>query len=163
MVPVTVGLGSNLGDSAQNILNAAQALRERFGEIHLSPLYRTSPMYVSDQPDYINAAASFEVSIGPRQLLAELKFLESELGRTPGLRYGPRMLDLDLLTYGVLSFQSRGIAVPHPRLHERLFVLRPLCDLNPTMYIPGQGKVSELTEHEFVGQSVERVGTYADL
>lgn len=163
MVPVAIGLGSNLGDPEKNVLNAARALRERFGSIRLSPLYRTSPMYVSDQPDYLNAAAIFEADLGPVALLRELKQMELTLGRLPSKRYGPRLLDIDLLTYGTLILNGAGLQVPHPRLHERLFVLRPLSDLEPTLCIPGQGIVAELADHEFEGQYVELSVIYADF
>ena len=163
MVPVAIGIGSNLGDPVQNVLNAAQALRERFGPVRLSPLYRTSPMYLTYQPDYINAAALFETSIGPRPLLQELKAMEILLGRAPSERYGPRLLDLDLLTYGALVLRAERIQIPHPRLHERLFVLRPLWDLEPSLQIPGQGIVSVLADPSFADQTVERVETHADF
>lgn len=120
-------------------------------------------MYVTDQPDYINAAASLETAMGPREFLRQLKTIESDFGRVPSERYGPRLLDLDLLTYGSLNFRGAGVSIPHPRLQERLFVLAPLADLDRELLIPGQGIVGDLADHVFVEQSVERVEAYADL
>jgi 2-amino-4-hydroxy-6-hydroxymethyldihydropteridine diphosphokinase len=140
MVKAVIGFGSNLGDRSENIRRAA----ERLGVSRLSSLIETEPMYVEDQPPFINAVGFLETNLGPLALLRLLKALESEIGRLPRERYGPREIDLDLIAYGRLQLRSlvngsTKLQVPHPRLAERSFVLDPLAELDPFLQIPGLG------------------------
>jgi len=128
--------------------------------VKVSNLYETAPMYVEDQPSFLNAALLVETSLGPMSLLALLKCIERSLGRTESPRYGPREIDLDLLTYGVARYTYRtgGVEVlvlPHPRIPERRFVLQPLCDLDPRLNLPGLGQAESLLHStEVQSQSV---------
>jgi len=141
VVRAYVGLGSNLGDREGTILAAA----ERLGSHRLSRIRETEPWGYPDQPWFLNAAAELETGLAPRELLEHLLEIERGLGRTRnGPRYGPRMVDLDLLLYGDLVVAEPGLTVPHPRLAERLFVLEPLFELNAGLFIPGHGPVGAL-------------------
>ncbi len=136
-----VGLGSNLGDRAALIADAAQAIRAR----RLSTVIETEPWGLTDQPPFLNAVAELETDLDARGLLDELLEVERRLGRDrSGPRWGPRTIDLDLLLFGDLRIEEPGLVVPHPYLHERLFVLEPLAELQPELEIPGWGRVSAL-------------------
>jgi 2-amino-4-hydroxy-6-hydroxymethyldihydropteridine diphosphokinase len=127
-----VGLGSNLGDRAAYLLLGLSAL-SRLPKTHLlrlSPVYETNPVG-PPQPPYLNMVAELETELSPKGLLAEMLRIEKALGRERRERWGPRTLDLDLLLYGDLVLEEAGLSVPHPRLHERAFVLVPLLDLLP--------------------------------
>ena len=127
-----VGLGSNLGDRAAHLLLGLSAL-SRLPEtrlLRLSPVYETDPVG-PPQPPYLNMVAELETELSPKGLLAEMLRVEKALGRERRERWGPRTLDLDLLLYGDLVLEEAGLSVPHPRLHERAFVLVPLLDLLP--------------------------------
>jgi 2-amino-4-hydroxy-6-hydroxymethyldihydropteridine diphosphokinase len=127
-----VGLGSNLGDRAAYLLLGLSAL-SRLPKTHLlrlSPVYETDPVG-PPQPPYLNMVAELETELSPKGLLAEMLRVEKALGRERRERWGPRTLDLDLLLYGDLVLEEAGLSVPHPRLHERAFVLVPLLDLLP--------------------------------
>jgi 2-amino-4-hydroxy-6-hydroxymethyldihydropteridine diphosphokinase len=127
-----VGLGSNLGDRAAHLLLGLSAL-SRLPKTHLlrlSPVYETEPVG-PPQPPYLNMVAELETELSPKGLLAEMLRIEKALGRERRERWGPRTLDLDLLLYGDLVLEEAGLSVPHPRLHERAFVLVPLLDLLP--------------------------------
>jgi len=136
-----VGLGSNLGDREATIRRAAELI----GALRLSSLRETEPWGYEDQPRFLNAAAELETGLAPRALLQELVRVERALGRTrDGPRWGPRTIDLDLLLYGSERLHEPGLTVPHPHLHERLFVLEPLAELGPDLEVPGKGVVSDL-------------------
>uniref|UniRef100_A0A831UI00 2-amino-4-hydroxy-6-hydroxymethyldihydropteridine diphosphokinase n=1 Tax=Thermus islandicus TaxID=540988 RepID=A0A831UI00_9DEIN len=127
-----VGLGSNLGDRAAYLLAGLSAL-SRLPEtrlLRLSPVYETDPVG-PPQPLYLNLVAELETGLPPRVLLSEMLRIEERLGRERKERFGPRTLDLDLLLYGDLILEEEGLRVPHPRLHQRAFVLVPLLDLLP--------------------------------
>jgi 2-amino-4-hydroxy-6-hydroxymethyldihydropteridine diphosphokinase len=136
-----VGLGANLGDRDGSIRRAADLL----GAVRLSTIRETEPWGYADQPPFLNAVAELETELSPRALLDRLLEVERELGRTrEAPRWGPRTIDLDLLLYGDLALDEPGLTIPHPRLHERLFVLEPLADLAPDADVPGHGRVRSL-------------------
>lgn len=141
-----VALGSNLDDPEAQVERgfAALAALPHTVLIARSRLYRTPPWGVPDQPDFINAVARLETSIRPRELLDALLAIETRAGRVRGLRYGARILDLDLLLYGDCAICEPGLAIPHPRLHERAFVLLPLAEIAPDLEVPGYGRVTDL-------------------
>jgi 2-amino-4-hydroxy-6-hydroxymethyldihydropteridine diphosphokinase len=113
--------------------------------VAVSTFRDTAPMGLVDQPRFLNAAAAVETSLTARRLLARLLGIERRLGRTrEGPRFGPRTIDLDLLLYGGEQIDEPGLEVPHPRLHERLFALEPLADLDPDLVVPGRGPVADL-------------------
>jgi len=135
-----VGLGANLGDREASIRQAAA----RIGATRLSPVIETEPWGYADQPRFLNAVAEVDTELSPRALLDLLLDVERELGRErTGPRYGPRTIDLDLLLYGDEQIDEPGLQVPHPRLHERAFVLEPLAALVPERKIPGNGTVQD--------------------
>jgi 2-amino-4-hydroxy-6-hydroxymethyldihydropteridine diphosphokinase len=142
-----VGLGSNLGDREAALRDALDALAAAPGVSHVtvSGVRETEPVGYLDQPSFLNAAAALDTDLGPRELLDLLLRIERELGRTrDGPRFGPRTIDLDLLLYGSERVEEPGLTVPHPRLHERLFVLEPLAELDSSLEVPGKGTVSTL-------------------
>ena len=115
------------------------------GAHRLSSLRETEPWGYEDQPSFLNAAAEIEWGQIPRALLDRLLEIERELGRTrEGPRYGPRTIDLDLLLFGEEVVDEPGLTIPHPRLHERLFVLEPLFELEPGLVVPGHGDLADL-------------------
>jgi 2-amino-4-hydroxy-6-hydroxymethyldihydropteridine diphosphokinase len=125
-----VGIGANLGEAAESVTTAIGAL-EGVGEVlRTSPLYRSEPWGVPDQPPFVNAAVLLETPLEPRALLDQLRKIERRLGRTPGERWGPRAIDLDLLLYDDLEIDSPELRVPHKHLRERAFVLVPLAQLD---------------------------------
>lgn len=145
-VGVFIGLGSNLGDGPALIREALAQLDSRPGirVLRVSSLYRTAPWGRTDQPDFTNAVAELETGIGPADLLQELLDCEAALGRTrESGRWGPRRIDLDLLCFDDRCVVGSDLVLPHPRMHERAFVLAPLLDLEPDFVIPGVGAASE--------------------
>lgn len=144
-----LGLGSNLEAPIEQVRAAAAALARlpQSRLIRCSSLYRSQPVGFADQPDYINAACAIDTTLAPSALLAELLAIERAQGRTRGCeRNMPRTLDLDLLLYGDAALSSPELTIPHPRLHERAFVLAPLAEIAPTLLVPGRGAVTTLLE-----------------
>src|SRR5690348_6261131 len=141
-----VALGSNLDDPEAQVERGFAALAALSHTLldARSRLYRTPPWGMPDQPDFINAVARLQTSLTPRQLLDALLAIEARAGRARGVRYGPRTLDLDLLLYADRAMCEPGLAIPHPRLQERAFVLLPLADIAPELDVPGQGRVADL-------------------
>ncbi|MGQ9367483.1 2-amino-4-hydroxy-6-hydroxymethyldihydropteridine diphosphokinase [Azospirillum sp. ST 5-10] len=139
---VHLALGSNLGDRLGN-LEAAIA-RLGAGGVRItarSRVYETAPMYVTDQPAFLNMAVAGETALDPQALLALAKRIEAELGRrTGGLRFGPREVDVDILFHGDRVLDSADLTVPHPRMAERAFVLRPLADIAAAVRHPRLGR-----------------------
>ncbi len=147
-LPAYIGLGSNLNEPAAQLraalaeLAAVPATRL----VAMSGFYANPPMGPQDQPDFVNAVAGLLTQLAPAALLAHLQELERKLGRQrkAGDRWGPRVIDLDLLVFGQLQHSEPGLTVPHPGISERNFVLFPLCDIAPFLRIPGQGMVGAL-------------------
>ena len=125
-----IGLGSNEGDPAANVERGLEALAKIGTVTQQSSLYRTPPWGKTDQPEFINAVALLVTPLGPRDLLDALKSAERRLGRTAAERWGPRIIDFDILTYDDLEIDEPGLHVPHPRLRERAFVLVPLAEID---------------------------------
>jgi 2-amino-4-hydroxy-6-hydroxymethyldihydropteridine diphosphokinase len=145
--PAYVALGSNLDQPLVQIERAFAALAQlpRSRLIARSRLYKTQPMGPQDQPEFINAAAGLLTMLSPRELLVELKRVERELGRAePVVRWGPRVIDLDLLVHADARISESDLTVPHRGLPDRNFVLYPLRDLAPELLVPGHGRVSQL-------------------
>jgi 2-amino-4-hydroxy-6-hydroxymethyldihydropteridine diphosphokinase len=142
-----IGLGSNLGDSRQHLLDAVDALARLPSTRVLarSRLYSTPPWGVLEQPSFVNATVSIETPLGPHDLLDALLTIERAAGRVrDGERWGPRTLDLDLLHVPGVTLSDARLTLPHPRMAERAFVLLPLNDMAPGLYLPGLGTVGEL-------------------
>jgi len=145
--PAYVGIGSNLDEPRVQVERALAAL-ERLPRSRLvlrSPLYRTAPLGDAAQPPYVNAVAALLTQLAPEELLAELRRLETELGRAPVReRWGPRRIDLDLLVLGRETRATEALNLPHPGMAERDFVLYPLADIAPDLEVPGLGRVGAL-------------------
>ena len=142
-----VAIGSNLGDREATIARALELLDEppELRVTGVASVRETEPVGVLDQPQFLNTAMRVETTLAPRELLDRLLAVERTLGRVrTGERWGPRTLDLDLLLYGDAVLDEPGLAVPHPRLHERRFVLEPLYELAPDLLVPGRGRVGAL-------------------
>ncbi len=153
-----VGLGSNLGDPASQ-LRAALAALSALRAVHIaavSSLYRSAPMGNADQPDFVNAVARLSTGLAPRELLCALLDIERGLGRERSFRNAPRTLDLDLLLYDADTIDEPGLSVPHPRMHERAFVLVPLVEIAPECEIPGKGRAAALLDL-CADQTIERL------
>jgi len=141
-----IGLGANLGDREAQVRRALLALAELPGTrlVAASSLYRSAPVGVGAQPDFINAVAEIETPLGARALLEALLAAERRFGRRREFPGAPRTLDLDLLLYGDRVIAEPGLVVPHPRMHERAFVLLPLAEIAPKTVVPGKGSVAAL-------------------
>jgi 2-amino-4-hydroxy-6-hydroxymethyldihydropteridine diphosphokinase len=142
-----VGLGANLGDRAAMLRAALEQLaaEPEISLVAVSAFRETDPVGITEQPRFLNAAAAIETELPARELLDRLLAVERRLGRTrAGPRFGPRTIDLDLLLYGDEEIDVTGLRVPHPRLHERLFALEPLAELDAKLVVPGRGPLAEI-------------------
>jgi len=143
-----VALGSNLGDREGTLLSAVDALgaEDGIGILAVSRLIDTEPVGYHEQPRFLNGVVALETDVPPRELLERLLALERRFGRErEGVpSQGPRTLDLDLLLYGEAEIEEPGLRIPHPRLHERAFVLEPLAEVAPGLEVPGRGRVEAL-------------------
>jgi 2-amino-4-hydroxy-6-hydroxymethyldihydropteridine diphosphokinase len=147
MIRAYVGLGANLGEREEMLRLALERLAAEpsIELIEASTLRETEPEDFLDQPRFLNGAAALETDLSPRQLLARLQLIECELGRRrAGPRFGPRVIDLDLLLYDTLVMNTPELEIPHPRLHLRRFALEPLAELEPDLEVPGKGPVRAL-------------------
>jgi 2-amino-4-hydroxy-6-hydroxymethyldihydropteridine diphosphokinase len=141
MTRVYIGLGSNMGNRVEHLHQALTRLDTLFELDQLSPVYETPPKYVEDQSPFLNMSVSGETSLNPLQLLAQLKALEIEIGRMPSEeRYGPRIIDLDILFFGNIVVAKLELSIPHPLMPEREFVLRPLADIAAGFRHPVSGQ-----------------------
>ncbi len=161
MVTAYVALGANLGDPVATVRAAIDALRAVDGTRFLSAssLYRTAPVGLHHQPDFINAAAALEIlapGLTAAALLDELFAIEAAFGRVRSVRNAPRTLDLDLLLFGTERRADPRLTLPHPRMTERAFVLAPLAEIAPELCIPGRGPVTDLLAG-VAGQRIERL------
>lgn len=140
-----VGIGANLGNARETVERACAQLAALPGTLatRRSALYRSAPVAAAG-PEYVNAVVALHTTLSPVALHAELQAIEQRFGRQRGARNAPRTLDLDLLLWGTETMASAQLTVPHPRMHERAFVLVPLAELAPHVVIPGRGPVREL-------------------
>ncbi|MBC7804376.1 MAG: 2-amino-4-hydroxy-6-hydroxymethyldihydropteridine diphosphokinase [Candidatus Parcubacteria bacterium] len=154
-----VGLGANLGDPQRTVSEAILELGRLPGSAlsARSSLYRSAPVGYTGQPDFINAVVAIETVLAAEPLLDRLQQIENHHDRQRSFRGAPRTLDLDLLLYGDARLDTPRLTVPHPRLHERAFVLRPLAEIAPQAEIPGHGRVGALLAG-CRDQSAERIG-----
>ena len=154
---VFIGLGANLGDSAATLDRAEQALAALPGTrlVAASPRYRSAPLQASG-PDFLNAVVELATNLEPAALLAALHGIEAAHGRQRPYPNAPRTLDLDLLLFGQRVMDTRTLRLPHPRLHERAFVLAPLLDLAPDLVHPSLGGLRAHYTH-VSGQAIERL------
>jgi 2-amino-4-hydroxy-6-hydroxymethyldihydropteridine diphosphokinase len=140
MTIISLALGTNLGDRFANLLAAFVALPPAVHILVQSPVYETTPWGLANQPTFLNMVLKGETELAPIPLLTYLKNLETKLGRQPAVRWGARLIDIDILFYGELVYTTPELTIPHPHLHERAFVLVPLADLEPDFIHPVLGK-----------------------
>lgn len=144
---IFLSLGTNLGDRLANLSKARSLLTAKVQIDKASPIYETPPWGFTDQPAFLNQVLQVETDLQPLELLAFLKQIETSMGRQPTRRYGPRLIDLDILFYHDQVLELPQLVIPHPHLHERAFVLVPLADLAPEFKHPVNGKtVKEMLE-----------------
>ncbi|TAK51361.1 MAG: 2-amino-4-hydroxy-6-hydroxymethyldihydropteridine diphosphokinase [Gammaproteobacteria bacterium] len=145
--PAYVGLGSNLDDPERQVVDGFARLVALPGSrlVLRSGLWSSAPLGPPDQPDFVNAVAGLLTALEPLALLGELRAIERAQGKVePSIRWGPRRIDLDLLLLGELCCDSGGLQLPHPGLHQRNFVLYPLAEIAPELWVPGHGRVRML-------------------
>jgi 2-amino-4-hydroxy-6-hydroxymethyldihydropteridine diphosphokinase len=150
MERVYIGIGSNLADPRVQVERALHALARlpRTKLLRRSRLYRSAPWGRADQPEFVNAVAELQTELAPRELLDALLAIERNAGRErDATRWGPRVLDLDIISYGDRVTDEPGLHLPHPHLHERAFVLVPLAEIAPDLSVPGHGRVAVLAQH----------------
>ena len=143
-----LGFGTNLGDRKKNLAQAVNNLNDRpdFTVVRTSSIYETTPWGVTDQPNFLNMVAEINTFLSPQELLERVKKLEQDMGREDGPRFGPRLIDVDILLLGDLVVDEPDLQVPHASLHLRAFVLVPLRELTPESVHPLLGKtIAELT------------------
>ena len=147
-VAAYIGVGANIGNPAEQVRSALEELASlpatRLERV--SSLYLTPPVGFVDQPDFVNAVAKVETALQARELLDALLGIERRHGRVREFPNGPRTLDLDVLLYGDMELNEPGLIVPHPRMHERAFVMVPLAEIAPELLVPGCGRVRELVQ-----------------
>lgn len=136
MADVFIGIGSNIGDREENIRKAISLIKEKCKILKMSPLYETEPVGYRKQGWFLNCAVKVKTDLKPQKLLEFLQSIEKRLGRVRTIKNGPRTIDLDILFYGKKIINEDNLIVPHPRLHERLFVLEPLNDICPDFVHP---------------------------
>ncbi len=153
-----VGLGANLGAPRDTIERAIGELgRIRGTRLRArSSLWRSAPLGYAEQPEFINAVAALDTALGAQELFLELRAIERSHGRSRSFRNAPRTLDLDLLLYGEAILAAEGLTLPHPRMHERAFVLAPLLELDPAASVPGRGSAAQLLA-ACAAQRIERL------
>ena len=143
MFPILLGLGSNLGERFDNLTSAIEALAPEIMVQTVSSTYETQPLYVAQQPEFLNLLVRATTTLSPISLLDSIQALEVELGRKPSVRFGPRIIDIDIIDYDSLILNLESLTTPHPRMHERLFVLKPLIDIVPNWMHPLTGQTAQ--------------------
>ncbi|MBT3834775.1 2-amino-4-hydroxy-6-hydroxymethyldihydropteridine diphosphokinase [Candidatus Peribacteria bacterium] len=138
-----IGIGSNI-NAVENIKSAMEKMKAEFPGIVFSKVYESAPMYEEDQDSFLNAVARFETEDSIKVLISKLEEIEKVLGKSKKSKYGPRTIDLDLLLYGDEVVEEGGMKVPHSKMHERRFVLKPLCELIDPEFVHPEMKISWL-------------------
>ncbi|MCK5310705.1 MAG: 2-amino-4-hydroxy-6-hydroxymethyldihydropteridine diphosphokinase [Desulfobacteraceae bacterium] len=160
-VPVIISLGSNLGNKKENLLSAIELLKEhaQIKIIDISPFYRTEPVDYLDQDWFVNAVLKAETTLEPENLLCVLKETEIKLKQgKKSIRFGPRIIDLDIIYYGEMIVNTKELVIPHPRMHKRCFVLKPLCDIETEIVHP----VCKLKPNELLDELLNELNNKLD-
>jgi 2-amino-4-hydroxy-6-hydroxymethyldihydropteridine diphosphokinase len=139
-----IALGSNIGNPKENLDLALALLREAADVKKVSSYYITKPVGYEDQPDFVNAVCIIETELPAMELLNMLHGIEKSMGRERTIKWGPRTIDLDIIQYGTLLSKAEELTLPHPRAHERKFVLEPWAEIEPDAILLTHGKISEL-------------------
>lgn len=151
-----IALGANLGNRPQCLYRALLSLDEHPGIVvnSLSSIYETDPVGYTDQPNFLNMVAEVSTNLSPEELFQATSAVESELGRKRTVRWGPRIIDLDILLYDQVKIDTATLQIPHPRMFERAFVLMPLAEITPALHIPG----SKLLLADYIKQIPDKEG-----
>jgi 2-amino-4-hydroxy-6-hydroxymethyldihydropteridine diphosphokinase len=162
MAVVYLGLGSNLGERAQHLAHACALLQQHpaIDVQAVSSLYHTAPVGVTDQAWFLNAVARLHTILSPQALLTVTQGTEQHLGRVATFRWGPRIIDVDILLYDSLQLHTPDLTIPHAAMHERLFVLVPLSELAPDLQLPSGVRIHDLLTTLPDHDSVQRVGPF---
>ena len=136
MSRVFISFGSNLGDKVSNCKRAVHDLAAFADVIHISSLYETEPVGKEDQPDFINGVVELDTDLSPHELLAKINSIEDKLGRVRKEKWGPRIIDLDIIFFDDVILEDKDLKIPHPMAHLRRFVLEPLCEITPEFMHP---------------------------
>ncbi|MFH1560659.1 MAG: 2-amino-4-hydroxy-6-hydroxymethyldihydropteridine diphosphokinase [Chloroflexota bacterium] len=159
MATAYLGLGSNLGDREDNLRRALSLLRQETSLTALSSVYETEPWGYTSQPLFLNMVCALETGLSPQELLELAQGVEREMGRIPTFRYGPRIIDVDILMYGEEVMDTPGLQLPHPGIAQRAFVLVPLAEIAPGLAHPSLGKsIGELLADVQGKEKVVRLG-----
>lgn len=158
MPHAVIGLGANLGDPVAQLRAAIVAIGTlpQTRVLAVSSFYRTAPVGFLAQPEFVNAAVAVDTALAPRALLDGLTAIERAAGRARTFKDAPRRIDLDILLYDERVVDEPGLAIPHPRLHERAFALAPLVDVAPDAVVPGRGRAAELLA-QCADQTIARI------
>ena len=157
---VFIGLGTNLGDRYRNLSQAKTALNQIGKIVAESAIYKTPPWGYTDQPAFLNEVVKFETNLAPEDLLKNLKLIEERLGREESFRYGPRIIDLDILFYDNIVYNSGRLTIPHKQIAHRAFVLVPLADLAPDMVHPTVGKTISEMLFDLEDDNIKQIENY---
>jgi 2-amino-4-hydroxy-6-hydroxymethyldihydropteridine diphosphokinase len=159
---VYLSLGSNLGDRERNLRVAVEALSRELHEVTVSSLYETEPVGVLDQPAFLNLAMQAQTDLDPESLLALVKRIEQQVGRTPTFRWGPRIVDIDILMYDDQTLEVPNLHIPHREMLNRAFVLVPLAEIAPDLIHPtSRRRIRELRDEVPGLEGVRLVGPYS--
>ena len=155
---IYIALGSNLKNPRKQVLNGILSIKKLNGVKLLkeSYLYQTPPVGILNQPDFINAVIKISSDLKPQELLKEILNVENDAGRVRDQKNGPRILDLDILLFDDLIINEENLTIPHPRMHERLFVLLPLKDIDENIMIPNQGKIKDIIK-KLAKENINRI------
>lgn len=165
IVRAYLALGTNLGSRAEQLATLASAAR-MLGQtsgirvVLCSSVYESAPWGITDQPDFLNAVIGVDAELAPADLLACMKKIETDLGRTPGVRWGPRVIDIDLALYGREEIDETGLHVPHSRMLERNFVVFPLLEIDPGVELPSGEKLRDACRCERTEPRLAVVGSF---
>ena len=162
---VYLALGSNLGDRQANLMEAIRRLAAKVSVEVMSSVYETEPAYITDQPRFLNMVLRGRTALSPHELLDFIQAIEQAMGRVRGRRFGPRLIDVDILTYDEIQLDTAELTIPHPRMMERDFVLQPLAEIAPDLVIPGQQERIAILAQKAGGQgaTIRRVQTATEL
>jgi 2-amino-4-hydroxy-6-hydroxymethyldihydropteridine diphosphokinase len=143
-----LGIGSNIGNTKDNLDSAIKILNESKNckILQVSRFYKTKPVGLANQPDFLNAVVKIETLLSPEDLLKLINIIENKLGRVRTIKWGPRTIDIDILIYGNININKENLIIPHPAMMERAFVLEPLSEIEPNMILPNGENISEVLD-----------------
>lgn len=149
-----MGLGSNIGDRLNNLKAALKLLKEKVETLRISSVYETEPVGMKDQPWFYNAVVEIKTNLEPSELLKLCKEVEKKLGRGKTAKWGPRKIDIDLLLYNNKTIVAENLAIPHPEIQKRVFVLLPLIEIVPDLVLPDGKKIAQILKEILFSEKV---------